>query len=318
MRGVVSVVLAVSLGCTATSRGGVVDPKTGDAGDDVTLTADVAADVTTGDVSRDALTPRDAIDPADAPVAADVVNRYDVVPADACDATRDVACTPRASGCGAVERCNNGLDDNCNGMADEGCPCVPGTIQTCFLGPPGARGVGVCRDGTQRCAGLGEFGNLETCINGIGPAGETCDGIDNDCDGCVDEDLCCDGPADGLCRATLTAGVVTPSISTCFVDEVVSRNNPGALVYRCRGGEASATFGTHTFTGSYMGGVLDVRVTTMFHFTDGCDWVSTQRITGDPHAPTLRYDYQEAIAPGQRGCATACAATATVSVRALP
>jgi polyprenyl P-hydroxybenzoate/phenylacrylic acid decarboxylase-like protein len=66
-----------------------------------------------------------------------------------------------------------------------------------------------------------------------------------------------------------------------------------------------------------MGGVLDVRLTTTFRYTDGCDWVSTQRITGDPRAPTLQYDYQEAIAPGQRGCATACGATATVSVRAL-
>ena len=85
--------------------------------------------------------------------------------------------------------------------------------------------------------------------------------------------------------------------------------------YRCRGGEASAAFGPHTFTGSYMGGRLDVRLTTTFHFSDGCDGVSTQRIFGDPRAPTLQYDYQEAIAPGQRGCAAACGATATVAVR---
>jgi hypothetical protein len=104
-------------------------------------------------------------------------------------------------------------------------------------------------------------------------------------------------------------------MATCFVDDVVSRNNPGALVYRCRGGEASAAFGPHTFTGSYMGGRLDVRLTTTFHFSDGCDGVSTQRIFGDPRAPTLQYDYQEAIAPGQRGCAAACGATATVAVR---
>ncbi len=313
-----SVALAVFLGCTATSRGATFEGKPLDAGDDSAGPDAAATDAgATSDGAPDALAARDATEPADA-TAADVINRYDVVPADACDAASGRACAPRASGCAAAERCNNGLDDDCDGTADEGCPCVPGTIQTCFLGPPGGRNIGVCRDGTQRCTGIGEFGTLEACIHGIGPAAETCDGVDNNCDGCVDEGLCCDGPADGLCRATLTAGVVAPSMSTCFVDEVVSRNNPGTLTYRCRGGEASAAFGPNTFAGSYMGGVLDVRLTTTFRYTDGCDWVSTQRITGDPRAPTLQYDYQEAIAPGQRGCATACGATATVSVRALP
>ncbi len=41
-----------------------------------------------------------------------------------------------------------------------------------------------------------------------------------------------------------------------------------------------------------MGGVLDVRVTTTFHFTDGCDWVSTQRLLSpsrpESFKPTLR------------------------------
>ena len=33
-------------------------------------------------------------------------------------------------GCGAREMCGNGLDDDCNGMVDENCPCVPGTTRT--------------------------------------------------------------------------------------------------------------------------------------------------------------------------------------------
>lgn len=305
--------LALVLGCSANSGGGSLFP-----------TEDVPGDAATADARLDSRSdaPLDAGDdradpPMDATapdVAVDVGNRYDVAVSDGCDAS-GAACTPRPSGCAATERCNDGLDNNCDGRVDEGCPCVPGAIQTCFLGPPGAQRVGVCSDGTQRCTGVGEFGSLEACIHSISPSPEVCDRLDNDCDGCVDEDLCCDGPADGLCRATLIAGPVTPTLPTCFVDEVVSHNNPGSLVYRCRGGEASATFGAHTFTGSYMGGTLDVRLTTTFHFSDGCDWVSTQRIFGDPHAPTLQYDYQEAIAPGQRGCANACGATATVSVR---
>ncbi len=318
MRAVMLVVLA--LGCSANSGGGPFHTEE-DAASDAAL--DATDDLATHDVALDSpapafdrVTPTIDVPPVDdsrPDTGAEVMNRYDVVTADGCDVA--ATCTPRPSGCEAAERCNNGLDDDCDGMTDEGCPCVPGAIQTCFLGPPGARNVGVCRDGIQRCTGTGEFGTLEACVNSVSPSAEVCDRIDNDCDGCVDEGLCCDGPPDGMCRATLSAGVVSPDRGGCFVDEVVSRNNPGTLVYACRGGEATATFGAYRFQGSYMGGQLDVRLTTMFRFSDGCNWVSTQRIYGDPRAPTMRYTYQEAIAPGQRGCAAACSATATITVR---
>lgn len=103
----------------------------------------------------------------------------------------------RPPGCVGAEVCNNGLDDNCNGQADENCTCIPGSVQRCFLGPPGRRGVGACVDGMQTCQGAGEFGNWGPCAGGISPRPEICDNLDNNCDGRADDDLCC--RPDGTC-----------------------------------------------------------------------------------------------------------------------
>lgn len=78
------------------------------------------------------------------------------------------------------------LDPQCgDGIADEGCPCEFGAVQRCFMGPPTARGVGACADGTQVCRNRAspQWG---PCTGSIGPSQEVCDGRDNACDGCVD------------------------------------------------------------------------------------------------------------------------------------
>ncbi len=71
----------------------------------------------------------------------------------------------------------NGVDDNCDGQADEGFPLV---------GQPCAVGVGACgRDGVVVCSADGQ-GTVCNAQPGD-QAAEVCDGADNDCDGQIDE-----------------------------------------------------------------------------------------------------------------------------------
>ncbi len=104
---------------------------------------------------------------------------------------------------GGSEALCNGLDDDCDGSIDEGCPCTAGAVQPCFPGPPARRGVGACVDGAQTCMRGVEFAAYwGDCRGGIRPAPEVCDGLDNDCNGCADDlDGCmpkwtCPGPGD--------------------------------------------------------------------------------------------------------------------------
>lgn len=87
-------------------------------------------------------------------------------------------------------------DNDCDGQTDEkltSCACTA-TEQACYAGPGGTTGVGACKAGQQSCS-LGVWGE---CIGSVLPAAETCNGIDEDCDGQTDEDLgSCDAGGNG-------------------------------------------------------------------------------------------------------------------------
>jgi hypothetical protein len=77
----------------------------------------------------------------------------------------------------------DGLDNSCDGRIDEGCGCVVGATQSCYTGPAGTSGVGPCRPGTQMCSSSG----WGSCAGEALPGVEHCNGIDDDCDGTIDE-----------------------------------------------------------------------------------------------------------------------------------
>jgi Notch-like protein len=113
----------------------------------------------------------------------------------------------------------NGLDDDCSGQVDED---YPNQSISCGTGP--------CqRSGTRSCSG-GKV--VESCTPGTAAANDaSCNGVDDDCNGQVDEDyvsICLD-----LGRAQVCSGG-TPSTSPCSANSTCVA---GTCVGTCRGGD---------------------------------------------------------------------------------
>jgi hypothetical protein len=88
---------------------------------------------------------------------------------------------------GAREICDDGRDNDCSGAVDEaGCGCRPGETRECYGGAPGTAQRGICRLGLRRCLPDGSWSD---CQGEVRPRGETCDGLDDDCDGDTDENV---------------------------------------------------------------------------------------------------------------------------------
>ena len=83
-----------------------------------------------------------------------------------------------------IEICDGSLDEDCDGDVDNGCVCVNGETQECT-----GSNTGECNAGTETCVD-GQWNGA--CEGEVTPVGEICDGLDNNCDGNVDESTAAD------------------------------------------------------------------------------------------------------------------------------
>jgi hypothetical protein len=141
-------------------------------------------------------------------------------------------CAPRPGSSGVcclstTETCN-GLDDDCDGQADNGVP-----EDGCYTGPEGTLGVGRCRAGTRPCQ---EGAIAEACVGEVLPLEEQCNGEDDDCDGQVDDgfDFQNDRHHCGGCNIACTpqencvaGGCLSSSETQC--DDGMDNNNDGLI-----------------------------------------------------------------------------------------
>jgi len=116
---------------------------------------------------------------------------------DDCDGAIDdgISCIPGCVPTSTVDLCN-GLDDDCDGAFDEDDPAIGQSCGTSDLAP--------CQLGEQAC-----IGGMIVCVGAIEPGVESCNGLDDDCDGNPDDQAACPGATscvEGGCRVPCESG----------------------------------------------------------------------------------------------------------------
>lgn len=162
-----------------------------------------------------------------------------------------------------AEDCATSEDDDCDGEANEteaGCLCAPGESQSCYSGPSGTLGVGICMAGEQVCDEDGQ--GWGPCTGETLPASEDCaQEFDEDCDGSVNE-----GSAGCVCEPG--------TIAACYSGPA------GTLgVGLCSGGEQTCD-GNGLGFGPCSGEVLPATETCNTSGDDDCDGATNEEGAG--------------------------------------
>ena len=117
----------------------------------------------------------------------------------------------------SAEQCN-GLDDDCDGGTDEGNPDGGGACNTGNAGICAA-GIDQCQNGGIQCQQINQ------------PTGETCNGLDDDCDGATDEG----NPGGGNACNTGNPGICAAGIDQCINGGIVCQQTNQPTSETCNG-----------------------------------------------------------------------------------
>jgi hypothetical protein len=117
----------------------------------------------------------------------------------------------------AAEMCD-GLDNNCDGVPDDG---NPGGGVVCNTGVPG-----ICAAGTTACAN-----GMLACNQDMLPSAEACDGLDNNCDGAIDDG----NPGGGVPCLTGLPGICAAGTTACTNGSIVCNQNTQPMAEACDG-----------------------------------------------------------------------------------